>query len=65
MADKVPKQGGIFGDCGVWVCIFLYRLAFGMSLDVKDPIQAALAYREQMAMFFFRHRVVVLSQNIR
>ncbi|GKB07264.1 ulp1 protease family, C-terminal catalytic domain-containing protein [Tanacetum coccineum] len=25
-ADGVPIQGGLYGDCGVWVCIFLYRL---------------------------------------
>lgn len=25
-ALNVPKQGGVFDDCGVWLCIFLYRL---------------------------------------
>ncbi|PWA19317.1 ulp1 protease family, C-terminal catalytic domain-containing protein [Artemisia annua] len=25
-AHNIPKQGGIFGDCGVFVCLFLYRL---------------------------------------
>ncbi|GJZ50756.1 phospholipase-like protein [Tanacetum coccineum] len=44
LADSVPKQGGIFGDCGVWVCIFLYRLVHGLSLDVEDPFDVALAY---------------------
>ncbi|GKB05580.1 phospholipase-like, aminotransferase-like mobile domain protein [Tanacetum coccineum] len=24
-AQNVPKQGGVFGDCGVFVCLFLYR----------------------------------------
>ncbi|GJZ87690.1 ADP-ribosylation factor 1 [Tanacetum coccineum] len=48
LADPVPKQGGIFGDCGVWVCIFLYRLAHDISLDVEDPIDVALAYREKI-----------------
>ncbi|GJZ65772.1 phospholipase-like protein [Tanacetum coccineum] len=48
LADNVPKQGGIYGDCGVWVCIFLYRLAHGLSLDVEDPVDVALAYREKM-----------------
>ena len=28
----VPKQGCLYGDCGVWVCIILYRLANNMSL---------------------------------
>ena len=27
-ALNVPKQGGVFDDCGVWLCIFLFRLAF-------------------------------------
>ena len=25
VADGVPKQGGVFGDCGVFLCMFLYR----------------------------------------
>nr|GEX75529.1 phospholipase-like protein [Tanacetum cinerariifolium] len=47
-AQNVIKQSGVFGDCGVFVCLFLYRLAHGISLDVEDPIQTALAYREKM-----------------
>ena len=31
LAQNVPKQGGVFGDCGVFVCMFLYRL-------VIDPV---------------------------
>ncbi|GJU52221.1 phospholipase-like protein [Tanacetum coccineum] len=57
LADSVPKQGGIFGDCGVWVCIFLYRLAHGLSLDVEDPFDVALAYREKMVHFYFSHKI--------
>ncbi|GJW40155.1 phospholipase-like protein [Tanacetum coccineum] len=34
-AQNVPKQGGVFGDCGVFVCLFLYRLAHGIPLDVE------------------------------
>ncbi|GKG02869.1 ulp1 protease family, C-terminal catalytic domain-containing protein, partial [Tanacetum coccineum] len=26
-ADSVPIQGGLYGDYGLWVCIFLYRLS--------------------------------------
>ncbi|GJS24319.1 phospholipase-like protein [Tanacetum coccineum] len=48
LADNVPKQGGVYGDCGVWGCILLYRLAHGLSLDVDDPVDVALAYREKM-----------------
>ncbi|GJT59742.1 phospholipase-like protein [Tanacetum coccineum] len=51
-AVNVPKQGGVFGDCGIWTCIFLYRLLHGLSLDVDNPIQIALAYREHIAELF-------------
>lgn len=56
LADNVPKQGGIFGDCGVFACIFLYRLAHGIPLHLDDPVDAALAYRENMAHFYFKHK---------
>ena len=56
-AENIPAQGGLFGDCSIWVCIFLYRLAHGKPLAVDNPIQAALAYREQMANFFLKHKV--------
>nr|GEV75919.1 phospholipase-like protein [Tanacetum cinerariifolium] len=46
-ADHVPKQGRVFGNCGVFLCMFLYRLAYGVLLDVDDPVQAALAYRKK------------------
>ncbi|PWA82328.1 F-box domain-containing protein [Artemisia annua] len=54
---NVPAQGGLFGDCGIWTCIFLYRLSHGKSLDVDNPVQTALAYREHMSSFFYQHRV--------
>ncbi|PWA56616.1 F-box associated interaction domain-containing protein [Artemisia annua] len=56
-ARNIPAQGGLFGDCGIWVCIFLYRLSHGKRLAVENPVQAALAYREHMANFFFKQRV--------
>ncbi|PWA38014.1 phospholipase-like, Aminotransferase-like mobile domain protein [Artemisia annua] len=56
-AHIIPKQGGIFGDCGIFVCLFLYRLSHGMPLAVVDPVQTALAYREQMARFYFKHKI--------
>ncbi|GJR16753.1 hypothetical protein Tco_0965280 [Tanacetum coccineum] len=37
-ADHVPKQGGVFGDCG---------LTYGVPLAVDDPVQAALTYHEK------------------
>jgi hypothetical protein len=56
LEDKAPKQAGIFGDCGVWVCIFLYRLSHGISLHVDDPVDVAIAYREKMVRFYYFHR---------
>ena len=56
LEEKVPKQCGIFGDCGVWVCIFLYRLSHGISLHVDDPVDVAIAYREKMVRFYYNHR---------
>ncbi|GJU46202.1 phospholipase-like protein [Tanacetum coccineum] len=56
-ADHVPKQGGLFGDCGVFLCMFLYRLAYGVPLVVDDPVQAALADREKMIRFYFQHKM--------
>ncbi|GJU68158.1 phospholipase-like protein [Tanacetum coccineum] len=46
-ADHVPKQGGVFGDCGVFL------LAYGIPLVVDDPVKVALAYREKMIRFYF------------
>ncbi|GKC00323.1 phospholipase-like protein [Tanacetum coccineum] len=56
-ANHVPKQGEVFGDCGVFLCMFLYRLAYGVPLAVDDPVQAALAYREKMIRFYFQHKM--------
>ncbi|PWA44198.1 ulp1 protease family, C-terminal catalytic domain-containing protein [Artemisia annua] len=46
-AEDVPRQGGLFDDCGVWVCILLFRLGNGRPLEFDNPIQTALAYRER------------------
>nr|GEY55468.1 phospholipase-like protein [Tanacetum cinerariifolium]GEZ32647.1 phospholipase-like protein [Tanacetum cinerariifolium] len=56
-ADDVPKQGRVFGDCGVFLCMFLYRLAYGIPLAVDDPIQATVAYREKMIRFYFKDKM--------
>ncbi|GJW02135.1 hypothetical protein Tco_1560991 [Tanacetum coccineum] len=47
-AQNIPKQGRVFGDYGMFVCLILYRLDPRIPLDVEDPIQTALAYREKM-----------------
>ncbi|GKC97026.1 phospholipase-like protein, partial [Tanacetum coccineum] len=59
--QNVPQQGGLFGDYGVFVCVFLYRLAHGIPLAVEDPIQMALAYREKMVKFYFEHKIICPS----
>ncbi|GJT65386.1 phospholipase-like protein [Tanacetum coccineum] len=60
-AENVPQQGGVFGDCGVFLCLFLYRLVNGIPLAVEDPIQMALAYREKLVKFYFEHKIIYES----
>nr|GEW15289.1 phospholipase-like protein [Tanacetum cinerariifolium] len=57
MFPKVVRQANDYGDCGVWVCIFLYRLSRNLSLTVDAPLQTALAYRERMLQYFWRHKI--------
>lgn len=52
----VPEQHELYGDCGVWVCILLYRLCRGLPLEVDDPLQTALAYRERILQYFWKHK---------
>nr|GEY71540.1 phospholipase-like protein [Tanacetum cinerariifolium] len=51
--DHVPKQGEVFGDCGVFLCMFLYSLAYGVPFPGDDPVHAALAYREKNDSLLF------------
>ncbi|GJY93322.1 phospholipase-like protein [Tanacetum coccineum] len=48
----VPLQGGLYGDCGLWVCIFLYRLSHNIPLEVDDSSNVALAWRERIIDFY-------------
>ncbi|GKD44174.1 phospholipase-like protein [Tanacetum coccineum] len=32
-SNCAPIQAGLYGDYGVWVCIMIYRLANGLSMD--------------------------------
>nr|GEX07651.1 phospholipase-like protein [Tanacetum cinerariifolium] len=57
VADGVPKEGGIFGDCDVFLCMFLYRLLNGIPLALDDPLQSALAYQEKLIHFYFKHKM--------
>ncbi|GKD71042.1 ulp1 protease family, C-terminal catalytic domain-containing protein [Tanacetum coccineum] len=51
-ADGVLIQGGLYDDCGIRVCIFLYRLSHYLPLEMDDSINVDLAYRECMIEFF-------------
>ncbi|GKC62210.1 phospholipase-like protein [Tanacetum coccineum] len=54
-----PFQASLFGDCGIWVCIFIYRLCRNLPLTVDDPLETALAYRERMLEYFWSHKIPV------
>lgn len=58
-AANVPRQGGSYGDCGIWVTIFLYRLSQNRPLTFRKPVQAALAYREHLADFYWKYKIPV------
>ncbi|GJU16715.1 phospholipase-like protein [Tanacetum coccineum] len=55
--EKVPFQANVYGDCGVWVCILLFGLTQGLPLFFGDPLQTALAYRERMLGYYWKHKV--------
>ena len=58
--ENVPMQVGYYGDCGVWVCIFLYRLTHNLPIpQTDDPCDFALAYREHMISFYWKHKKVI------
>ncbi|GJW53910.1 phospholipase-like protein [Tanacetum coccineum] len=57
-ADGVPLQGALYGDCGIWVCVFLYRLSYNIPLEVDDPISFALAYRKRMIEFYWKYKML-------
>ncbi|GKE06509.1 phospholipase-like protein [Tanacetum coccineum] len=57
---SVPFQASLYGDCGIWVCIFIYRLCRNLPMAVdKDPLETVLAYRERMLEFFWNHKILV------
>ncbi|GJU87703.1 ulp1 protease family, C-terminal catalytic domain-containing protein [Tanacetum coccineum] len=57
IGKDVPIQGDAYGDCGVWVCIFLYRLIHKMAVSAKDPQIVGLAYREHMFDYFWKYKI--------
>nr|GEX47564.1 phospholipase-like protein [Tanacetum cinerariifolium] len=50
---SVPFQASLYGNCGIWVCIFTYRLCRNLPMTVdNDPLETALAYPERMLKLF-------------
>lgn len=37
--------------------LLLYRLAYGIPLVMDDSLQTALAYREALIRFYFKHKI--------
>ncbi|PWA38168.1 ulp1 protease family, C-terminal catalytic domain-containing protein [Artemisia annua] len=58
-ADNVPQQCTDYGDCGIWVCINLYRLCHNMSLNAEDPAKTAIAYRERMVDYLWKQKIEI------
>ncbi|GJT35571.1 phospholipase-like protein [Tanacetum coccineum] len=56
-AVNVPRQGDAYGDCGIWVMRNMYRLVNNLSLDVSNPTQLGLAYRERLTDFFWKYKI--------
>ncbi|PWA72399.1 phospholipase-like protein [Artemisia annua] len=57
--ENVPIQSGYYGDCGIWVCVFLYHLTHHLPLMVDDPAAFALACREQLIYLFWKYKKVI------
>lgn len=56
-ADNVPQQCTSYGDCGIWVCINLYRLGHNMTLEADDAANTAIAYRERIVDYLWKHKI--------
>ncbi|GJR77675.1 hypothetical protein Tco_0090040 [Tanacetum coccineum] len=55
---RYVDEGGLYGDCGIRVCVFLYRLLHNIPWEVDDPISFALAYRERMIEFSWKYKML-------
>nr|GEW79906.1 phospholipase-like protein [Tanacetum cinerariifolium] len=58
-----PFQASLFGDCGIWVCIFIYKLYRNLPVTVDGPHEIALAYRERMLEYFWNHKIPVQTTS--
>lgn len=62
-AEDAPQQSGVLGDCGIWVCINLYRLSHNMSLKVHNPMMTAICYRERIAEYLWKYKLEFIGQQ--
>ena len=60
-SESVPYQSSVYGDCGIWVCLLLHRLTNNIPLVFGYPLQVALAFRERMVAYFWKHKVLYIS----
>ncbi|GKD00900.1 ulp1 protease family, C-terminal catalytic domain-containing protein [Tanacetum coccineum] len=58
-AVNVPRQGDAYGDCGIWVMRNMYKLVNNLFLEVSNPTQLGLAYREWLTDFFWKYKIPV------
>ncbi|GKC64811.1 phospholipase-like protein [Tanacetum coccineum] len=63
-SNCAPKHASLYEDCGVWVCIIMYTLANGLSMDFPPgSFQTALAYREKNDKLFLKIQDHVLMDG--
>lgn len=57
MMEDVPQQGGFLGDCGVWVCRNMEKVAYQEDYRVSGETDLiATDYRRRMIDTFFSAR---------
>ncbi|PWA38600.1 phospholipase-like protein [Artemisia annua] len=62
-SKSVPCQAAVYGDCGIWVCLLLHGLTNDIPLVFGNPLQVAIAYRERMVAYFWKHKVLYIHHD--
>ncbi|GJY73890.1 phospholipase-like protein [Tanacetum coccineum] len=52
----VLERANVFQKNGIDPSKYTITLAHGLSLDVDDPVDIALSYREKIVRFYFKHK---------
>ncbi|KAL4578728.1 hypothetical protein LXL04_014859 [Taraxacum kok-saghyz] len=63
--ENVPQQTGPLGDCGIFLCMFMEKLASGLPLTLdRDAQQAAVAFSTFLStpQYFFIYPAVPFHQ---